>query len=719
MDHYTYSFLFAAVSIFLLACFVITRNPHSRIFRLFAFYSFAASLWSALSFFYASAELEGTSLFFAHVLHIPANFIPVLFNHFLNVFLNEETRFNKRLVKVSYAIAVLLIPVTMTEWMVTAVEPKYGLRYLLVPGPFHPYYFLFFMALALYGIWRLFRAYLESHGPAKSQLQLLFFGTVVGYLGGVDNFLIIYDVKLFPLFPYGTYGIVFYSFVTAYAIVAHRFMNIEVVVRRTAVFAGFFVFVYGVFTFITILGNEFFRYSMRWDHWMAMVPMVLVITFTARPIENFLTNATDRFLFQKKYDYQELLKTFASEILTVLDLKKLADQTVDALAKIMKLESAALLLYDKNTKLCSVAAAKGIADAKLVFKEQDFIVSFLKETNRPFLNDKVLDPAGRAAAENFQQDFQRLNAELCLPMELNGEFLGILCLGPKKSGENYTHEEIDLLYALVRTEAIAISNATLFNELARTQAEAAQREKMAVIGTLAAGINHEINNPLGIARGMCEIFLLENQEGRLKGKTPEEMGEKFSGISRKVITEIDKAASITRKLANFAKPSKGVDFEKVSIPEEIEEVLLLIGHDLKKHNIDIQRDFPKEFPVVLGDKKQIQEVLFNIIRNAVQAMEKADSGMILLSGFAEDGRVVVRIGDNGPGIPPEQTDQIFNPFYTTKEPGQGTGLGLFIVKRLVERHKGTIDVESPAGGGTTFTLKFPLHQEGFDEGGAR
>ncbi len=704
MNHYAFSFLFSSVAIFFLACFVISRDLKDRVFRIFSIYSFTASLWSGLSFFYAFAEPEGTSLFFAHVLHIPVTFIPVLFNHFLNVFLNEETRFNKRWVQVSYAVAVLLTPLAMTEWMVESVEPKYGLRHVMVPGSFHPFYFLIFSVNVAYGLWRLFRAYRQAQGATRDQLRFLFFGTFIGYLGGIDNFLIIYGFKIFPLFPYGTYGVAFYSFVTAYAIIAHRFLNIEFVVRRTAVFAGFFIFVYGVFTFITILGNEFFRYSMRWGPWMAMVPMVLVITLTARPMENFLVVVTDRFLFQKKYSYQELLRTFASDILTVLDLQKLADQTVEALIKIMKLESASILLRNKTIKAYTVASAKGIPDNQAAFKEDDAFISFLKETHHPFLNER--STGNRHRGLEFKDAFKKLSARLYLPVELSGDLLGVLCLGEKKSGHHYTREEIDLLYTLARTEAIAISNAMLFDELARTQAEAAQKEKMAVIGTLAAGINHEINNPLSIARGLCEIFLLEEREGRFKGKSVEEMIRRFSQISEKVVFETDKAASITKRLANFARPSKNLELEKISVEEELGEVLVLIEHDLRKHQVDIQRDFPEDFPPIQGDKKQMQEIFFNLIRNAVQAIDKGP-GTILLSGFSENGFAVIRITDSGAGIPLEKMERIFDPFYTTKEPGKGTGLGLFIVKRLVERHRGTILVESKEGIGTTFTLRFP------------
>ena len=137
--------------------------------------------------------------------------------------------------------------------------------------------------------------------------------------------------------------------------------------------------------------------------------------------------------------------------------------------------------------------------------------------------------------------------------------------------------------------------------------------------------------------------------------------------------------------------------------------MALIGHDLKLSNIQFSKSFAVDFPPIFADKRQIQEVLFNIIRNAAQAMDKKD-GKIELSGVTSNGTAILKISDNGSGIPTDKLGQIFNPFFTTKDPGKGTGLGLFIVKQVVERNRGTIVVDSIEGAGTTFTLSFPTAQ---------
>ena len=311
----------------------------------------------------------------------------------------------------------------------------------------------------------------------------------------------------------------------------------------------------------------------------------------------------------------------------------------------------------------------------------------------------------------LRDDFKVLNARLCLPIIFHDSLIGLLSLGMKKSGEDFTQEDIDILSTLAATEAIAISNARQYEENAKIQAAAAQSEKMAVIGTLTAGINHEICNPLGIVRGQCEMYLLNLRDGLYKDKDREEMTRIATEIMNKVIKETDRATAITKKLSGFAKPSKASEFEEVRVEKEIDEVLGLIGHDLRLSNIDVTQDFPNDFPVILADKKQIQEVLFNIVRNAAQAMDEKKQGKIALSGFSQNGSAVLRIADNGSGIPSDKVNQIFNPFYTTKEVGKGTGLGLSISYDIVKKHGGDIQVESELGKGTIFTLKIPIVEE--------
>lgn len=689
----------AALS-FYLGFFVWTKHKSSSMHRYFFLLCFSMFIWLAAYAIAYSTESVALAVACAKAACTSVAFVTLFIYHFVVVFLDLKTE--TKYLKIIYVATIgFLVGFVFTNIFLNGVH-NYFWGFYSKAGILHPLYLIITYLTLLRCFYLLFKHRSGNGSEIKrGQIKYLLIAFVLVTPATID-----YIPKYgFEIYPFGFIFVLIFSLVTGYAIIKHQLLDIEVIIRRTAVFAGLFAFVYGAFTVVTILGNQFFKDTLGWNQWVAMIPTVFIITFALRPLEIFLTNITERFLFQKKYDYKELLKVFTNEILTVLDLQELTNRTVIGLNNIIKLESASVLLHDRELKNYKVVAAFGLKNRDLIFKEDDTLISYINAMHEPIQRDKHSDKLEGHSA--LREDFTLLNARLCLPLVLHDELLGVLTLGMKKSGEDYTDEDIDILMTLARTEAIAISNARLFDELSKTQAEAAQREKMAVIGTLAAGINHEICNPLGIVRGQCEMFLLNFKDGFYKDKSPEEMTKIFTEIMSKVIKETDRATAITKKLSGFAKPSKRADFEEVSVEREVEEVLGLIGHEMKLNNIDVQRHFPSGLPHIFADKKQIEEVLFNIIRNAAQAIDKKQ-GLITVSGHAESESVVVKIIDNGMGIPQAKLGEIFHPFYTTKAPGKGTGLGLFIVKQVVERNNGSIQVESEPGAGTTFTLKFPI-----------
>lgn len=698
--YYPVSALVNAITSLVLGILIWRHNIKDSLYKSFTLFCISIAIWSTFYFCWQVSTNYHDALYYSRCLMFGAIFIPFFYFHHISILLNKSQQFRKVIV-FGHVMSVVAFASCFTPLYVKDVVSTNGFKFWPVAGPLYGPFLTIWFCYVLGGVVLIWKAYLKSEGKQRNQLKYVLAATIIGWSGGATNYPLWFGVNVLPV---GNILVAAYVIIVSYAIVRHNLLDIEVIIRRTAVFAGLFAFVYGIFTIFTVLGQELFKNSLHWNQWVAMVPTVLVITFALRPLEIFLTNATERFLFQKKYSYIELLRTFTNEILTVLDLQKLMDQTVAGLVKIIKLESACVLLFDKESKAYKLVAKSGVKEKEALFGPEDTLIAYLKASPGHIIKDKSVDKMDGHSA--LRDDFKRLNAQICLPISLHDELIGVLCVGMKKSGEDYTQEDIDILTTLARTEAIAISNAQLFDELSKTQAEAAQREKMAVIGTLAAGINHEICNPLGIVRGQCEMFLLNLRDGFYKEKSIEDMVRISSDIMTKVIKETDRATAITKKLSSFSKPSKRSEFEEVSVEKEAREVLDLIGHDLKLNNIDIQMDFAPGFPPILADRKQIEEVLFNIIRNAAQAMDKS-SGKIAVSGFEKNGSAIIQIADNGSGIPADKLDQIFHPFYTTKAPGKGTGLGLFIVKQVVERNKGVITVESQVDVGTTFTLNFP------------
>ena len=240
-------------------------------------------------------------------------------------------------------------------------------------------------------------------------------------------------------------------------------------------------------------------------------------------------------------------------------------------------------------------------------------------------------------------------------------------------------------------------------------AQAAHRDKLAALGILTASVNHEIRAPLFVIRGTVET---ETDSSKIK---------------ERVISQVDRLTGIVSRLTHFAK--KGVEEEAQIEPIDFKEVLAdirpLFQHQLNYQSIEFTQDIPADLPKVMADRRYLEEILFNLILNACQALKNAKQPAIKLSASWEaeilsfprrresslgplasghQPAIVITIADNGPGIPPDQLKNIFKPFHTTKQ--EGTGLGLYITKQLVEKCGGTIEAKSQQSSGAQFVVRF-------------
>ena len=663
--------------------------------------SFSVGLWGTFLCVMFLSQNPRVSLFAGRFLQFGATLIPVTFFHFVLAFLKvEKTR--KFWLIVGYTLTACLLVIGVTPLLVRDVAySSLTQGYYPVAGKAYILYLFVYFVYSGYAWFLMARCLRSSAQRERNQIEYVMLAAAIGFLSGASTFPLWYGI---PLPPFGIHFVFLYTTIISIAIVRHQLMDIEVIIKRTLVFAGLVGSVVAVVSLVAFVSQDVLARFIEVPRWLSNVFSAMIIAATYGPVRNRLVNVTDRYLFQKKYDYKELLKKFTDEVMVmVADLKQLVQTTVATLSDTVKLESCSLLLLDKDTRRYDLVAGRGVNGQQMVCEEQEPFITFLRETHEPIGQDGELGKV--RFPESVTARKKQLKARLCLPLHLHEDLIGVLCLGKKKSDEEFTTEDLDILQPLAKTLAIAISNAQLFTELARTQAEAAQKEKLAVIGTLSAGINHEICNPLGIVKAQCEAFLLDQDDGILVGKSSQDILDRTANIMRVALKQIDRATAITQKLSNFAKPVKEPTAQPVSVEQEVDEVLVLVGHDLKLEKIDVTKEIEPGLPPILVDRRQLQEVLFNIVRNAGQAI--APPGSITIRASQQGGTVRIAIEDTGSGIPPDKLSKIYDPFFTTKEPGKGTGLGLFIVRQIVERNQGRISVESAVGQGTAFFLDFP------------
>lgn len=341
------------------------------------------------------------------------------------------------------------------------------------------------------------------------------------------------------------------------------------------------------------------------------------------------------------------------------------------------------------------SSQKGTGIEWVMTHRQPHIESDLAET-RLFVEDEIVLSEGMRSTAR-------------LPLIVKGEVVGAFFLDDVVPGR-YTEGDLDLLVPLGEQLAIAIENARLHDELERkveertmalqqTQAQLIQSGKLAAVGTLAAGVAHELNQPLMVIRGYAQELLADERVAC------EEIREDL----RRIEAQTTRMAAIINHLRDFSRQSRGKR-EVTDLNRVVTDALTFLAQQLKTKNIAVVQELLPALPPVWADPMQIEQVFLNLVTNARDAMEEDGAGTITIrTELAAGGRVGLSVTDTGPGIPSDLQTRIFDPFFTTKEVGKGTGLGLSICHGIVEEHGGALTMESPTsdGRGARFSIALP------------
>jgi signal transduction histidine kinase len=271
-------------------------------------------------------------------------------------------------------------------------------------------------------------------------------------------------------------------------------------------------------------------------------------------------------------------------------------------------------------------------------------------------------------------------------------FLGLLAEKDKRDRERTETLNLELSE---KTRKLEIA----YGQLEEAQRQLVQTEKLSSLGTLVAGIAHEINNPIGIIANRVEVLRLEYGEHRLDDALKEDLAV--------IHRHANRVGEITRALLTYARRSSH-DQARLDLNAVVRSALLL-WQPQAQQQVRISTQLERQLPLLLGNFTQLQQVVINLLGNALDATSAG--GTIVIRTQSEAGPppgIMLAVSDTGVGIPAEHLSKVFDPFFTTKPPGKGTGLGLSVCLGIVRDHQGTITVRSQAGQGSTFIVRLPI-----------
>ncbi len=797
-----------------LGLLVYFQKPKSEINFSFAAFVLFFALWSFSAYFVTQRTVPGL-IWTDKFIFTPAALILAFFLHFTYVFPQK-----KKSLKSTHRILIFLFPL----WVLALLPFNLIIKDIVIKnqvvtpifGPAYALYVFFALLYIIWGLYNLIKSYATVSGIEKLQIRYVFFGLMLSLVALTISNLILPWLGEARLAAFGSYFTLFFVGFTAYAILKHRLMSIEVVIQRSTVYGVATILIMAFYALAVIISEIYLRNIIGYSSLVITALAALIIAVIYQPLVKIFQNLTDRLFFHGRYDYQKTLRSVSSAIATKIKMEELTRLIVATLVETMGISEISFLINDRERgRFRSVPVELTHAGAsrykRIELDAASSIIKWLKENQDILVLDEI------KSQNEVAEEMERLGVTILVPIISQEELIGTISLGNKLSGDIFSSEDIGLLQTLANQTAVALLNARLFEEvvgmkeyneeilnsmvsgvltcdsrgkiitfnpmaekitgyqaaevMGRTFSEAfpqksalsgalentlkgrnlrnlemaivsperglvpvslstttlhdlrgkksgallliidltevkelenkvRRADKLGALGTMAAGMAHEIKNPLSSMKVLSQLLPIKYQD--------EEFRNKFIEIMPREISRIDR---IVESLLGFARATSP-KFSRLDLKMVLEEDLKYYEDQAKKSGVEIVREF-QNVPEIEADPDQLPQVFSNLILNAIQAMPEGGRLVVALREGKKIENVVqsvqIEVSDTGHGINPTNLARLFDPFFTTKY--AGTGLGLTIAHSIVDGHRGSIDVKSEIGKGTAFIVTLPLSQE--------
>jgi two-component system, NtrC family, sensor kinase len=386
------------------------------------------------------------------------------------------------------------------------------------------------------------------------------------------------------------------------------------------------------------------------------------------------------------------MQKLSNSISTATDPEHIVTTLLGLASQVIPVIEANIFLLDKAvaTPFSNITSAR-IRDEVQTQLEAGIVDWVLAEHKTVIIPDLDHVVSGGALSRNF----------VIVPLIMHNDPLGIFFIHTEKAQQDFSQQDIQLLTVLANQAAVGVENwrtnlqlTRAHDDLRASQAQMLQAAKLAAIGELAAGIVHEIKNPVQIL--MMQIEMIE------RGHTLPNWMKLFG-------EQVRRLTAITARLMDFARDvTDDASIECVDVNKAVSDIVAMTEHDLMTAHVTVQKCLDEQLPTVAGNTNALEQVFLNLIINARDAMP--EGGTITVSTESTGYHLIVTIADTGTGIDKENLKKIFSPFFTTKPKGKGTGLGLPICAKIIQQHRGDIRVESEPGKGTRFLIFLPVRR---------
>lgn len=589
----------------------------------------------------------------------------------------------------------------------------------------------FFIAIFYY----LYKQYKMSTGVAKEQAKYVFIGIMLtAVIASMTDIFIPLFTKNNVSANYGSFGAITIVIFSAYAILAHHLFDIRVIIRKTVVYSVLLIFVLAVYSLVIFVFAQAFGTGGQAITAKTIVPNLLAAVFIAagfEPLRKWLTKCTDKFLFKGEYKPQDVLNKLSGVLSSVLDLDEALTSIIGILVTEMRLTRAGafVLTHDPESKKMIVKRAKtvGYGEEKITLKPDGYLITYyeqyikshkevtckdakdekkraIKKCNvridsKPIITEELereaeMNSTGDEIVKNTISELKGLEAQVSLPIIVKGKLIGIFILGAKKSGDIFSDSDLELLTSVANQTAAAIEKARFYEE------DQLKSEFVSIA-------SHELLTPTSAIEGYLSMILDEGM-GKVDPQAKKYLDNVYASSKR--------LAGLVKDLLNVSRIEGGrivVQSKNFDLKEMIKQVVAEMQPKANEKKLQFAAEgLDREVPQVWADPERVHQVLINLIGNAIKYTDKGSVRVRLDFSLS-----VVRVSviDTGVGIPKDEIPHLFEKFYRASNAdnsgAQGTGLGLYITKQIVELMGGMIQVDSEKGKGSVFSFSLPRAKE--------
>lgn len=595
-----------------------------------------------------------------------------------------------------YLLSLTLCWADMNGWVVTSLR-HYSWGYYSVGGTWYSVFSFSVIANALLAAIALIAHYRSAtEASTRHKLKFWLLGIAVAFPLGATNLLPAYGISFYPL---GNLGNVFWASTIAYAIARHRLLDAGIVAARSAasLLALTSLLIPLSLLSVWLQVRDFGTASTELTVSFAILAGATAILFPNTRAA--LHQTFVRKFFPDKIATRDSLLALSRQAARTLDRDRLARELTIGLERILDAEAVLLAVRTGPSQDFIILSSIGYPSIGNSVSTDSALGAFFDIHTESLTISEAQSRSRERRFDAIADEMMHTGIELLLPLHQSGPPIGILALGRRAKYQPYTSEDVDALESLAAEAALALENLRLSQQLRMSQDLIQRADRSSALGVLAAGMAHEIRNPLVSIRTFLQLVPDRRDD------------EEFMTTFLKTASdEVERISRLINELLSFARSPSPV-FDRVDLVELVESAVLLVNPQAKRSRVKVVHKKGVFIPSVHGSFEQLRQVVLNLVFNSIQACAATGTVTITTRTTQVQGRAFgeIEVSDDGCGIPPENIERLFDPFFTTRS--SGTGLGLSIVKQIISEHGGTISVTSSPNVSTTFLVQIPVYTE--------